>query len=347
MEKRFALFLILSALILFTHLTVQNFLHPPQAEQPPAEVAEAGQDQAKPKPEPAKKGPDAAACGQAGKTTGPSRCQATRRSPGAGPCQRRTNRRCRAAARRGPEEVGHVGFDGSRQPLPADGHAATTPARPSNESSWSSGPARASFAFWIWNRTAGTWDTWPSKTPPDGKGCRVNVVGPGTPAAGAKAQSPGAGDGLRAGDVIRRIDSAPVRDAIDLERYLAGTKPGQTVQIAVVRTAADGGRPKEEILTATLASPPLSIVRPDGQFAPVARSGRFAVLPVHAGKHRRHVHPARRGGNRHGQAAQSAGQQLGGSDAGGRPAGPGCRIHLRPVRGASESRRHGRIAWNW
>ena len=97
----------------------------------------------------------------------------------------------------------------------------------------------------------------------DGKGCRVNVVGPGTPAAGAKAQNPAAGEGLRAGDVIRRIDSFTVRDAIDLKRYLAGTKPGQTVQIAVIRDAADGGRPKEEILTATLAAPPLSIVRPD------------------------------------------------------------------------------------
>ena len=43
MEKRFALFLVLSALILFTHLTVQSFLHPPQpADQQPAEVAEGG-----------------------------------------------------------------------------------------------------------------------------------------------------------------------------------------------------------------------------------------------------------------------------------------------------------------
>jgi S1-C subfamily serine protease len=91
----------------------------------------------------------------------------------------------------------------------------------------------------------------------------VNVVGPGTPAAEAKGPSPGAGDGLRAGDIIRRIDGAQVQDAIDVDRFLAGTKPGQTVQIAVARGGGD--RPKEVTLTATLTAPPLSIVRPELQ----------------------------------------------------------------------------------
>ena len=122
MEKRFALFLILSALILFTHLTVQNFLHPPQADQPPAEVAEGGDGQAKPKPEPAKKAPDA---GAAKLEKQPA--EAAAKQPAEAPGPALVKGEPTAAVAPPPVEVPKkwvtLGFDGSRQPVPADGHA--------------------------------------------------------------------------------------------------------------------------------------------------------------------------------------------------------------------------------
>ena len=146
---------------------------------------------------------------------------------------------------------------------------------------------------------------------PEGKGCRVNVVGPGTPAAAAKAQSPGAGDGLRAGDVIRRIDSSTVRDTIDWDRLLADTKPGQTVQIAVARTA--GAESTQGTVADRHPDVPTAEPRAPGNPAAFGTAGA-AVLSVDAGKHRGCVRPAGRGGNR--QAAQVAGQQLAGPHAG-------------------------------
>ena len=60
-----------------------------------------------------------------------------------------------------------------------------------------------------------------------GKGCRVQVVGPGTPAAKA---------GIEPGDVInvfRRQATSPMPTS--LEALLAKTKPGQKVEIVFVR----------------------------------------------------------------------------------------------------------------
>nr|MCU0874850.1 PDZ domain-containing protein [Pirellulaceae bacterium] len=267
MEKRFALFLILSALILFTHLTVQNFLHPPQADQPPAEIAEAGKDQAKAKPELAKKGPDA---GAAKLEKQPAKAAAKLPAEAPQPALVKGDPTAAAAP---PVEIPNKWVTlGSMAPdspyrlmvtLKNTGAAV-------ERIELVQRTGKGQFRFLDLERDSGYLGYLALEDTAGGKGCRVNVVGPGTPAAGAKAQAPGAGAGLRAGDVIRRIDNAPVRDAIDLEHYLAGTKPGQAVKIAVVRTPADGGRPKEEVLEATLASPPLSIVRPDGQLAPNA-----------------------------------------------------------------------------
>ena len=293
MEKRFALFLILSALILFTHLTVQNFLHPPQADQPPAEVAEGGDGQAKPKakPEPAKKGPEA---GAAKLEKQPAEAAAKQPAEAPGPALAKGEPTAAAAPPRVevPKQWVTLGSMAPDSPYRLMVTLQNTGAAVERiEMVQRTGNGQ--FRFLDLEQNSGYLGYLALEDTADGKGCRVNVVGPGTPAADAKAQNPAAGEGLRAGDVIRRIDSFTVRDAIDLKRYLAGTKPGQTVQIAVVRRRG-GVRPKEEILTATLAAPPLSIVRPDGQFEPDRRNGRFAVLPVHAGKHRGHVHRARR-----------------------------------------------------
>jgi YidC/Oxa1 family membrane protein insertase len=86
-------------------------------------------------------------------------------------------------------------------------------------------------------------------------GCRVGVVGPGTPAARA---------GLKAGDVITKVGGAATPDAESLRTALAATKPGRAVTIDVVR---DGGPVAVEV---RLDRRPLEVVRPEYKAAPVA-----------------------------------------------------------------------------
>lgn len=93
-------------------------------------------------------------------------------------------------------------------------------------------------------------------TTPAAGGAEVRVVGPGTPAALAKAS--GVAPGLDIGDVIQRIDDQPIPDAGSVGEYLrAKTRPGQSVTISVSR----GGTPLE--FTTTLVRPPLAVVQPE------------------------------------------------------------------------------------
>jgi YidC/Oxa1 family membrane protein insertase len=87
------------------------------------------------------------------------------------------------------------------------------------------------------------------------EGCRIGVVGPGTPAARA---------GLAAGDVIVKVAGSPAADVRSLEDILAKTKPGQKVAIDVVR---DGG---PRTVEAVLERRPLEVVRPEFRGEPVA-----------------------------------------------------------------------------
>lgn len=91
----------------------------------------------------------------------------------------------------------------------------------------------------------------------DLEGCRVNVIGPGTPADLA---------GLQVGDVIVKINEADVVSSTNYERILSRTRPGDTISLSVLR-----GSEKQSItLTATLTEHPLDLVRlsqwagPDG-----------------------------------------------------------------------------------
>ena len=87
------------------------------------------------------------------------------------------------------------------------------------------------------------------------EGCRVGVVGPGTPAAGA---------GLRAGDVIVRIDGVDVPGPRALQDALAVTRPGRSVTLEFLR---DGNAEK---CTVELGRRPLEVVRPEFRTGPVA-----------------------------------------------------------------------------
>ncbi len=267
MEKRFALFLILSALILFTHLTVQNLLNPPKpAVQPPAEV-EGDAGPAKPAVKPGKDKPVEA--GDKPKAAKPTEAPGTAK-PASG-------------AKVSPPAVSAAPVTVPAQWITLGSMAPDSPYRllvtlqnrgaAVERIELVQRTATGRFRFQDLERASGYLGYLALSDEPDGKGCRVNVVGSGTPAALAKSQSPGAGDGLRVGDVIRRLDSSTVRDAVDWDHLLAGTKPGQTVQVAVARAAGTDG-PKEQVLTVTLTLPPLSLVQPEIQ----PRSGRPSPL---------------------------------------------------------------------
>ena len=86
-------------------------------------------------------------------------------------------------------------------------------------------------------------------------GCRLGVVGAGTPAARA---------GLKAGDVIAAIDGTATPDPDALRAVLAGTRPGRSVRLDVVR--GDGTL----AVDARLDRRPLEVVRPEYKAEPVA-----------------------------------------------------------------------------
>ncbi len=69
-------------------------------------------------------------------------------------------------------------------------------------------------------------------------GPEIQVVGPGTPAAEAKATASGGGDGLVAGDCIVQINDQPVAVRRDLESSLRRYEPGTKVRVKVMRPIA-------------------------------------------------------------------------------------------------------------
>lgn len=86
-------------------------------------------------------------------------------------------------------------------------------------------------------------------------GCRVSVVGPGTPAARG---------GLRPGDVITAIEGAATQDPAALHDVLLGTRPGRKTTLEIQR---DGGQQSLEV---TLGRRPLEVVRPEFRGVAVA-----------------------------------------------------------------------------
>ena len=81
-----------------------------------------------------------------------------------------------------------------------------------------------------------------------GRGCYVQVVGQGTPAAEADVEQ---------GDVIVAVDNAKINTASELWYEMQQTKPKQQVALKILR---DG---QELTLTATLRRRPLDVVKPD------------------------------------------------------------------------------------
>ena len=78
--------------------------------------------------------------------------------------------------------------------------------------------------------------------------CRVQVVGPGTPAYRA---------GIKPGDVIKAAAGQPVSDLESLRGALAETKPKQTVTLKIRRDGFD------KLVNVTLGRRPLEVVQPE------------------------------------------------------------------------------------
>lgn len=87
------------------------------------------------------------------------------------------------------------------------------------------------------------------------EGCRIGVVGPGTPAANA---------GLRADDVIVRVNALTTPDPRSLHAVLAATRPRQRVTIDYLREGQAGS------CEAVLERRPLEVVRPERRAEPTA-----------------------------------------------------------------------------
>ena len=89
------------------------------------------------------------------------------------------------------------------------------------------------------------------------KGCRVNVVGEGTPAAAA---------GIEVGDVILDFKGEKTPTPSDVFDVLKTTEPSQVVPITVLR----GGAAKK--LSVTLGRRPLEVIRPEFDTDPIEQS---------------------------------------------------------------------------
>lgn len=97
----------------------------------------------------------------------------------------------------------------------------------------------------------------------EGDGCRIGVVGHGTPAAQATAGEPGVPAGLLPGDVIKSVDGEPLPDRRVMIRRIRASQPGDTLELKVERSQDQ----KSRLLpfTVQLGDVPLGVVRPESE----------------------------------------------------------------------------------
>ena len=93
------------------------------------------------------------------------------------------------------------------------------------------------------------------------EGCRLGVVGPGTPAAAA---------GLRAGDVLLRINDSNTPDPQSLVAVLARLKPRRPLQLTFRRPSGEEALGPEQTIEVLPTRRPLEVIRPEFSAVPVA-----------------------------------------------------------------------------
>jgi len=256
MERRFVLFLVLSFIVLFVHFSIMSRMNPPKkAGKPAAGAKDDGDGAGKPGAKPDRDAPPKGdgAHGEE-KPPGPEQPAAPE-----GPAQ--PDEPARAVARIRPEPrttprqwvcLGSANPDPEKNPyrmlvtLSSKG-AAVARIELASPRYRDLDDRSGYLGHLVLDR---------EEIPPelDGKGCPVQVVGPGTPAAAA---------GLRPGDVIQAITSQAigsqaVKSPAQLEAFLTKTKPGDEVDLVVLR----GGKPVSLEAT-TLGRRPLEVIRPE------------------------------------------------------------------------------------
>ena len=96
-------------------------------------------------------------------------------------------------------------------------------------------------------------------------GVLVNVVGPGTPAALATPTDNTVNEnGIRPGDIIVRIGKKAITSLTDIEDALKDSKPGQSIEVEVLRGSKSGEETatgKTVVFNAQLTEHPLDLVR--------------------------------------------------------------------------------------
>jgi YidC/Oxa1 family membrane protein insertase len=100
-------------------------------------------------------------------------------------------------------------------------------------------------------------------------GCRVNVVGPGTPAAKA---------GLQVDDIITHFNDDAMRDVLAFSQSLKKTKPEQTIKLKVIRGPATAA--ETLTLSVDLIRRPLELIQPEQNRGAVAVDPKQPLSPV-------------------------------------------------------------------
>ncbi|MCU0959001.1 MAG: YidC/Oxa1 family insertase periplasmic-domain containing protein [Pirellulaceae bacterium] len=95
------------------------------------------------------------------------------------------------------------------------------------------------------------------------EGCRVTVVGHGTPAALAVPDDGLVSAGLLPGDVLVQVQGAAVRTVEELDSLVAATRPGETLELLVRR--GDGDAAQRLTFVLTLGDRPLVLIHPEAR----------------------------------------------------------------------------------
>lgn len=270
MEKRFLLFLVLSFCILVGFQYVMVLLFPPQPKQPMAQKEPGAAEQAQPgqptqkgdKPgqEKGKGGPEAKSGGKSAPGQTP---ETSEKSPAEKPSGEKSPAGEESGQEKPPKTLPKLE---EKEVFPPEQGVSLGSANPDSPYRMlvtlsNRGAAVVSVELnspkyqdltdvegMFYDRSGYLGRVWLQENQ-DEKGCRVEVVGPGTPADEA---------GLQVGDLIRAVDDTLILGSQGLREVLGKTRPRQTVRLKVVRN----GQALE--LQAKLGSRPLAVIRPEG-----------------------------------------------------------------------------------
>lgn len=250
MEKRFALFLLLSAVILFLHLTLQNMINPPR---------DAALRDAKVPPEAQPGEPPVDADDEQADEEAADKPAETDVAVPAEAAEAAEEEEEATQAPIAPQRVALGSLaPGSpyRMLVTLDNRGAAIERIELSQRTTGGG-----YRFRNLDRSSGYLGHLALRDHAEG-GCVIQVVGDGTPAAVAQPEQAGGPLGLRAGDIVRQLDDQPIRSILDWDDFLSTSKVGQSVRISVSRST-DSATASTLVYQAQLTHEPLGIVEPE------------------------------------------------------------------------------------